>query len=96
MRQRSRSCNEIAASALSPAGKDAKSLLDEAEAKIFEIAESGARHNQGFQEIQPLLSAALRVTPHPEPWEDAPKGRTNYEIKYLVEGRPIYRLTART
>lgn len=49
-----------------------------------------------FEEIQPMLRAVLRVTPHPEPWEDAPAGRTNYEIKYLLEGRPIYRLTART
>lgn len=52
-------------------------------------------HADYFEEIQPLLSSVLRVTPHPAPWEDAPQGRTNYEIKYLVEGRPIYRLVGR-
>ncbi|MEW6131918.1 MAG: replicative DNA helicase [Pseudomonadota bacterium] len=49
----------IADSAYAPAGKSAGQLLDEAEAKIFEIAESGHRSNQGFQEIQPLLRAAV-------------------------------------
>jgi replicative DNA helicase len=33
--------DQIAASALTPSGKDAKTLLDEAEAKVFEIAEAG-------------------------------------------------------
>ena len=51
--------SSIADSAYAPAGKSADQLLDEAEAKIFEIAESGARNNQGFQEIQPLLRAAV-------------------------------------
>ncbi len=49
----------IADSAYAPAGRSAGQLLDEAEAKIFEIAESGHRSNQGFQEIQPLLKAAV-------------------------------------
>jgi replicative DNA helicase len=47
--------DEIAASALAPSGKDAKVLLDEAEAKVFEIAEAGARHSSGFVPIQPIL-----------------------------------------
>jgi replicative DNA helicase len=51
--------DEIAASALSPAGKDAKSLLDEAEAKIFEIAEAGGRAGQGFVAIQPILGQVV-------------------------------------
>ncbi len=49
----------IADSAYAPAGKSAGQLLDEAEARIFEIAESGSRSNQGFQEIQPLLRSAV-------------------------------------
>jgi replicative DNA helicase len=49
----------IADSAYAPAGRSAGQLLDEAEAKIFEIAESGHRGNQGFQEIQPLLRTAV-------------------------------------
>ncbi|MCL2876795.1 MAG: replicative DNA helicase [Betaproteobacteria bacterium] len=51
--------DEIAASALAPSGKDAKILLDEAEARVFEIAEAGARHSSGFQSIQPLLKQVV-------------------------------------
>ncbi len=51
--------DEIAASALSPSGKDAKALLDEAEAKVFEIAEAGARHASGFMSIQPILKQVV-------------------------------------
>jgi replicative DNA helicase len=51
--------DEIAASALSPSGKEAKTLLDEAEAKVFEIAEAGARHASGFVSIQPLLKQVV-------------------------------------
>jgi len=49
----------IADSAYAPAGRSAGQLLDEAEAKILEIAESGHRGTQGFQEIQPLLRASV-------------------------------------
>ena len=45
----------IADSAFSPQGKDAAQLLDEAEAKIFEIAEGGQRSAQGFVDIRQLL-----------------------------------------
>lgn len=51
--------DEIAASALSPAGRDAKALLDEAEARVFEIAEAGARHASGFVSIQPILKQVV-------------------------------------
>ncbi len=51
--------DEIAASALNPAGRDAKVLLDQAEAKVFEIAEAGARSSQGFVAIQPLLGQVV-------------------------------------
>jgi replicative DNA helicase len=47
--------DEISSSALTPSGKDAKTLLDEAEAKVFEIAEAGSRHTSGFVPIQPIL-----------------------------------------
>jgi tRNA (guanine-N7-)-methyltransferase len=52
-------------------------------------------HEDYFAEILPRLRAVLEVSEHPGPWEDAPRGRTNYEIKYLKEGRPIFRLVAR-
>jgi len=45
----------IAESAYSPNGRDAQQLLDEAEAKIFQIAEGGNRSSQGFQDIKELL-----------------------------------------
>lgn len=51
-------------------------------------------HRDYYEEILPLLRAVLRVEEHPQPWEDAPEGRTNFEVKYLKEGRPIYRLVA--
>ncbi len=51
--------DEIASSALNPAGKDAKQILDEAEARVFEIAEQGARQNTGFVGIQPLLAQVV-------------------------------------
>jgi replicative DNA helicase len=47
--------DEIAGSALNPAGRDVKTLLDMAEQKVFEIAETGNRSMQGFQAITPLL-----------------------------------------
>ncbi len=51
--------DEIAAGALNPSGRDAKALLDEAESKVFEIAEAGARHASGFVSIQPILKQVI-------------------------------------
>jgi len=47
--------SDIAGSAFSPNGRDAQQLLDEAEAKIFQIAESGNKDTEGFQDIKELL-----------------------------------------
>jgi len=49
-------------------------------------------HQDYYAEILPRLRKVLAVTEHPEPWDDAPLGRTNFEVKYMKEGRPIYRL----
>ncbi len=51
--------DEIAGNALNPAGRDVKQLLDDAERRIFEIAESGQRDNSGFVPIQPLLGEVV-------------------------------------
>ena len=51
--------DEISGSAFNPQGKEVKQMLDEAESKIFAIAEEGARGMQGFQEIQPLLTQVV-------------------------------------
>ena len=50
---------EIAASSYSPAGREARQLLDEAEAKVFKIAEAGSRGQQGFSALQPLLTQVV-------------------------------------
>jgi len=49
----------ITESAFSPAGRTAADLLDEAESRVFEIAEEGARGKQGFVDIQPLLKEVV-------------------------------------
>jgi len=51
--------DEIAASALSPLGREAKQLLDEAEKKVFEIKDAGSRTTEGFIPIQPLLGKVV-------------------------------------
>lgn len=51
--------DEIASTALAPQGKEVKKILDEAESKIFAIAEEGARGAAGFQAIQPLLTQVV-------------------------------------
>ena len=51
--------DEIAASALNPSGRDAKELLDSAEAKVFEIAEAGARYSSGLELIKPIVKQVV-------------------------------------
>ncbi len=55
---------EIAETALSPTGKDVDQLLDEAESKIFQIAESGARRDQGLIGISPVLAKVFERIDH--------------------------------
>jgi replicative DNA helicase len=50
---------EIADGALNRMGREVGQLLDEAESKIFQIAEAGAKTRQGFMEIQPLLTQVM-------------------------------------
>jgi replicative DNA helicase len=50
---------EIAESALTPSGKEVGQLLDEAEARIMEVGEKGARGTQGFEQIQPVLARVI-------------------------------------
>ena len=51
--------DEIAESAFSPNGRETDQILDEAESKIFAIAEEGQRGSQGFVELQPLLAKVV-------------------------------------
>ena len=51
--------DEISGNAFNPQGKEVKQMLDEAESKIFAIAEQGARGAQGWTAVQPLLTQVV-------------------------------------
>lgn len=50
---------EIARNAYNPEGRDAAQLLDEAENKVFQIAESTAKSKQGFLQLPDLLQEVV-------------------------------------
>jgi replicative DNA helicase len=50
---------EISSAAFNTQGKPVSEILDEAEAKVFSIAEEGSRGTQGFADIQSLLTQAV-------------------------------------
>jgi replicative DNA helicase len=50
---------EISSAAFNTQGKPVSEVLDEAEAKVFSIAEEGSRGTQGFADIQSLLTQAV-------------------------------------
>jgi replicative DNA helicase len=52
--------DEIATAALNPQGRETKTILDEAESKVFGIAEEGARGRQDFIKIDPLLTKVVQ------------------------------------
>ena len=56
LRQLAATATEIAESAFNPLGRSAKTVLDEAEAKVLHIAEQGSRGAQEFQVIGTLLA----------------------------------------
>ncbi|MCB1892590.1 MAG: replicative DNA helicase, partial [Rhodocyclaceae bacterium] len=101
--------DEIAASALNPAGREAKALLDEAESKVFEIKDAGARTTEGFTAIQPLLGQVvdriqeLYDREHPSDITGIPTGFHDLDMKtsgfqpgdmVIVAGRPSMGKTA--
>jgi replicative DNA helicase len=51
--------DEIATNAFNPKGRPVATILDEAEQKIFNIGEEGARTKQGFQAMDTLVVALL-------------------------------------
>ena len=51
--------DEISTSAFNPKGRPVAAILDEAEQKIFNIGEEGARTKQGFQAMDSLVVALL-------------------------------------
>ena len=50
---------EIAASAFDPEGREASEIVDEAERKVFEIAESGNKTGSGFVALKEELGAVI-------------------------------------
>ncbi|MDX1334253.1 MAG: replicative DNA helicase [Gammaproteobacteria bacterium] len=50
---------EIAEKGFNPQGEGSKALLDEAEKRVFQIAEQGARNSQGFADMRSLLKLAV-------------------------------------
>jgi replicative DNA helicase len=100
---------EIAESALAPTGKDVGQLLDEAESKIFQIAESGARKDQGLIGISPVLAKVFERIDHlhsqdnPSDVTGVPSGFVDLDRKtaglqpgdlIIVAGRPSMGKTA--
>ena len=100
---------EIAESALAPSGKEVGQLLDEAESKIFQIAESGARKDQGLLGIAPILAKVYERIDHlhnqdnPSDVTGVPTGFTDLDTKtaglqpgdlIIVAGRPSMGKTA--
>jgi replicative DNA helicase len=100
---------EVAAAALNPQGREAKQLLDEAEAKVFQIAEQGARDRGGFVKLEPLLtrvveriqelferSSASDVTGVPSGFTDLDSKTAGFQEGDLiiVAGRPSMGKTA--
>ncbi|MES9904270.1 MAG: replicative DNA helicase [Sedimenticola sp.] len=59
MRQLIRVGTEVADSGFAPEGRESAELLDEAERKVFEIAEKGAKNRGGFESIKSLLTKAV-------------------------------------
>jgi replicative DNA helicase len=59
LRQMIAAGTDIADSGYNPQGRDASELLDEAERRVFEIAEQEARGGGGFQPIKTLLGRAV-------------------------------------
>lgn len=74
LRQLIRISNEVSDTAFQPQGATAKAILDEAERKIFAIAEQQHRGSTGPQLLRPLLSRALERIDHLFQSDDAITG----------------------
>ena len=95
--------DEISETAFNPQGKEARQLLDEAESKVFRIAQEGSKGAAGFRPIQPLLSEVVEridtlyhregdsdVTGVPTGFTDLDKMTSGFQAGDLVivAGRP--------
>ena len=100
---------EIADAAFSPMGRTAAQMLDEAEGRVFEIAEAGARGKSGFVSIEDLAARVvtrmdeLYHSENPSDITGIPTGYTDLDSKtsglqpsdlIIVAGRPSMGKTA--
>jgi replicative DNA helicase len=100
---------EISTAAFNPNGRSATDILDEAEKKVFDIKEAGAKSTQGFQPLQPLLKEVvtrideLYNRDNPSEVTGVPTGYSDLDSKtsglqpgdlIIVAGRPSMGKTA--
>jgi replicative DNA helicase len=101
--------DEVSGNAFSPQGKEVKQILDEAEAKIFAIAEQGSRGASGWLPVQPLLTQVVEridelysresgseITGVPTGWVDLDRMTSGLQPgdMVVVAGRPSMGKTA--
>ena len=92
---------DISNSAFNTEGRDTRELLDEAERKVFEIADQGSRGSTGFVGIKVLLGKAIdridELFQRDEPITGLPTGYTDFDEMtsglqpsdlIIVAGRP--------
>jgi replicative DNA helicase len=81
--------NEISASAYNADGRPSKDLLDEAERKVFMIAEQSAGNREGFEAINDLLGRAVKRVEemYRNLFDDKTSGLQNSDL-VIVAGRP--------
>ncbi|MFZ1640612.1 MAG: replicative DNA helicase [Candidatus Contendobacter sp.] len=102
-----RTSTEIADSAYDPRGRDSKTLLDDAEKRVFAIAERGFRARQGFTSIKDLLARTVEridilfqrdnpITGIPTGWQDFDEMTAGLQRGDLIviAGRPSMGKTA--
>ncbi len=100
---------EISTAAFNPNGRSAIEILDEAEKKVFDIKEAGAKATQGFLPLQPLLKEVvtrideLYNRDNPSEVTGVPTGYADLDTKtsglqpgdlIIVAGRPSMGKTA--
>lgn len=100
---------DIAEGAMSPTGRDIGQMLEEAETRILEIAETGTRTQTGFEGIQPLLARVMERIDflyhrdNPSDVIGVPTGFVDLDVKtaglqpgelIIVAGRPSMGKTA--
>jgi len=83
LRQLIRVGNEISGSAYQPEGRSTEELLDDAERRVFQIAEQGARGKEGFTAIKDLLVKAVdridTLFQQDDPITGIPTGWTDFD-----------------